>query len=756
MAGVLEYALSLDTSAMTQALSQAQASLAGVQGQLAAAGARGDKAFNGTAQGARAAAAGVREAAAATKTLTDKLSSAGATAANIWAGAKAVGEAWRATSKFFQNGGISAALTRVKNGLSTIARDPGLRRLALAAAAAATAVGGTALAIRALRTAGNGARAAASAIGSIGSAAGRATRSVAAMAAKFTGIGSLLAALGGGVGALSALSKAADFETLNTSFSTLIGNAEETTRVMGDLKKFANVTPFSTSEVLNVGKNLIALGSDTKTLVAEMRALGDVASGMNIPLGELAEIYGKARTQGTLFAEDLNQLAGRGVPIFQKLAEVLGVSTGEVKKLASEGQITFPLLQKVFSDLTTEGGKFFGMMEKQSATTKGLLSTLKSSLDDLLVTIGSPINDFLKPIIAGNIARMQALNQRVTAFLTLLSKAREQGQVGELLGAGFKVALIEGINTLSSGVRGAVAYLAAALPPVFAAARDILTSERTQIFFQSLFTGLGNILSSLVNEAAANFLAGIGRAGAAADLRQQGNADAERAANLLQTARAALATADFSGTLDQLGASLAQANAAGVAAFQEASNKPLIDQEIAREEFKNIAGALDPAALQKLLNPPVEAVTKQIESLEEALGGLKTGIQKATPKPKPDTEDRRPQTAATRPGLLTRAAGVIDPPEGRRRGLLGVAASAAARLARGGTLTNTDRLSLNNTQGRLLNPARAAEALARGSSAADPGRVRREEKADTARKAADPLYRVVKSIEEKFGNLATA
>ena len=37
-----------------------------------------------------------------------------------------------------------------------------------------------------------------------------------------------------------------------------------------------------------------------------IRDSGDVASGLGIPLGELSEIYGKARVQGTLFAEDLN------------------------------------------------------------------------------------------------------------------------------------------------------------------------------------------------------------------------------------------------------------------------------------------------------------------------------------------------------------------------------------------------------------------------------------------------------------------
>jgi tape measure domain-containing protein len=463
----------------------------------------------------------------------------------------------------------------------------------------------------------------------------------------------------------------------------------------------------------------------------------------------MVDIYGKARTQGTLFAEDLNQLAGRGVPIFQELARVLNVSQGEIKKMASEGQITFPMLQKVFSDLTSEGGKFFGMMEKQSGTTKGLLSTLKSELDNLLIAIGTPINDFLKPIIASNIGRMQALNQRVAAFLTLLAKAREQGQLGELLGSGLQVALIEGINLFSGGIRGTIAYLAAALPPIFEAAMQILSSERTLLFFEAVFKGGGDYIASAIQDALSN-IPGLG------DLANAADASNQRAGIRFGTAGALLSGADFAGTFDKMASAIADANTAGIDAFKDATKTPLIDPSIARGNFKEIAGELDPEALQTLIEPPVAAVVKQVESLEQALGGLDTSIKKATPEPAKPT----PTPPAPNPGLLNRAAAAtapLLPDEGRRRGLLSSSATTLARLARGEKATQADLLGLRRGGGgRLINPARAAERLARGNAAADPGRVRRTEKAEAARAAADPLFRVVKAIDEKFANLVTA
>jgi len=70
-----------------------------------------------------------------------------------------------------------------------------------------------------------------------------------------------------------------------------------------------------TEEVSQAGKSLKAFGFDAAAIVPTMTRLGDVAAGLNIPIGELSELYGKARTQGTLFSEDINQLTGRGIPI---------------------------------------------------------------------------------------------------------------------------------------------------------------------------------------------------------------------------------------------------------------------------------------------------------------------------------------------------------------------------------------------------------------------------------------------------------
>ena len=51
-------------------------------------------------------------------------------------------------------------------------------------------------------------------------------------------------------------------------------------------------------------------------------------------------IINKVQTSQISYTDDLNQLADRGIPIYQWLAEAAGITAAQVKEMASEGQIS--------------------------------------------------------------------------------------------------------------------------------------------------------------------------------------------------------------------------------------------------------------------------------------------------------------------------------------------------------------------------------------------------------------------------------
>lgn len=191
----------------------------------------------------------------------------------------------------------------------------------------------------------------------------------------------------------------AQTETARANFTTFLGSVEKADEALKSLNDFAAATPFTQNQIIDGGGQLLAFRVEQEKLVPVMQQLGDLSKGNGEVFKDLIRIYGQAKTATTVYNEDLLQLTERGIPIYETLAEVLKRPVGEIKKLSAEGQITFPLLEQAFQKLTTEGGLFAGLMERQSKTFAGLYSTLQGDAEQLAASIGSLLIPSLKEAI---------------------------------------------------------------------------------------------------------------------------------------------------------------------------------------------------------------------------------------------------------------------------------------------------------------------------------------------------------------------
>jgi tape measure domain-containing protein len=242
----------------------------------------------------------------------------------------------------------------------------------------------------------------------------------------------------------AAVKFAMDAEKVKVSLGVMLGSADKATKVFSEWRKFADKTPFEFEEISKAGKQLIAFGSSSEKVTGELRMLGDIAAGVDMSIGELAEIYGKARTQQTLYAEDINQLAGRGIPVFKMLAKEMGVNESQVKKLASEGKISFETLQSGMQKLTSSGGQFSGMMDQLSQTGAGKLSTALDALKTSAGKLGETMLPIVKDVLDG-----------VTKFADGFAKM-DKGTQGFILTMGGLAAaagpVLMSISSISKGV----------------------------------------------------------------------------------------------------------------------------------------------------------------------------------------------------------------------------------------------------------------------------------------------------------------
>lgn len=192
-------------------------------------------------------------------------------------------------------------------------------------------------------------------------------------------------------------------EQINTSFGVFLGSAEKANVLIGELTQFAAITPFTSTEIFQGAKALLAFGFSGDKILPTLKTLGDISAGTGKNLAELSVIYGQIQSAGRLMGQDLLQLINAGFNPLTNISKKTGKSMAMLKKEMEGGAISFEMVEQAFVDATTEGGLFFNMMEKQSKTIGGKMSTVVDNLENIgkgLFAVNSgPLKDLIESLV---------------------------------------------------------------------------------------------------------------------------------------------------------------------------------------------------------------------------------------------------------------------------------------------------------------------------------------------------------------------
>lgn len=180
----------------------------------------------------------------------------------------------------------------------------------------------------------------------------------------------------------------AEMEQYTTSLEVMLGSASKASAMIEKMRDFAAKTPLTLENVISGGSLLLNYGVDESNLIDTMTKLGDLASGNAEKMDRITLAYGQMLAKGKVTGEELRQMAEAGVPLQTALAESIGVTGEEFSKMVSAGKVGIDDLNKAITGLTTGNGKFAGMMEKQSQTMQGMLSTLLDNLSEFMRKMG--------------------------------------------------------------------------------------------------------------------------------------------------------------------------------------------------------------------------------------------------------------------------------------------------------------------------------------------------------------------------------
>jgi tape measure domain-containing protein len=521
----------------------------------------------------QATASGTRQAVGTLKGMVNAASNVGFAIHNIASGAKGIRSAFRFLSSL----------------------PDGWRRVAKAAMVAGAAMLGVVVAVKVVRAALRGLLNVASGVwGGLRSGAASAARSIKGV---FSGITSAIpgggmmgpiAGIAGAAGAVallftsikSGLGLAGELERTGIALEALTGSSANAKTVLNEMRATWLRTGVTIEDQAGTIQKFLALGFTQGDAMQLQKNILDVAGAVGMTTSEaalLGSALAQVKAKGVVSMEELRQqIAEKGVPVIEALATKLGVTQAALIDMVEEGKVPAQTLIDLFLNMEGSFGKFIGGSTRMGMSFLGMLARLRGAWNLMLADFAAPIADSLKPLISSAIGMVDRFRAQAAAAGKVVGDALiagfalvRSGKTFELMKAGFAFAITGAMDIMMRGLRGAIAFLATALPPIFEVAMAKIRDPR-------FWEGIGVFLRGAAAGFAAEIRSAMGQTDLAESLRRQAGLDQALGSQLVGMA----------GNGEDIGSVISDALLEGGAAAAEAMGGP------ASQAFKNASDGL--------------------------------------------------------------------------------------------------------------------------------------------------------------------
>ncbi|WP_231489916.1 tape measure protein [Pedobacter sp. Leaf170] len=212
-----------------------------------------------------------------------------------------------------------------------------------------------------------------------------------------------------------------EFQQIEVAYRTMLGSKEKADKLMAESVKLAAVTPFGLQDVASGSKQLLAYGFAAQDITKNLEMLGNIASGVGSQLNDVVYLYGTLKASGRVTQMDINQFAGRGIPIYQALADTMKINVEQVREYVSAGKVGFPQVEAAFNKLTGAGGQFFNLMQEQSKTLTGQLSNLEDAWAVMLNDLGKQNEGVFASAIGGAITLIENYQEVIDILASVVA-----------------------------------------------------------------------------------------------------------------------------------------------------------------------------------------------------------------------------------------------------------------------------------------------------------------------------------------------
>ena len=212
-----------------------------------------------------------------------------------------------------------------------------------------------------------------------------------------------------------------EFQQLEVAFETMLDSRERADKLMQEVVDFAVRTPFELKEVSEGAKQLLAYGISAEKIIPTLKSLGDVAAGLSLPIERLINNFGLVNVQTQMTSRNLRAFQMAGVPIVAELAKNLGQSEKAILDMVSTGKIGFKDVEDAFTSMSTEGGRFADLMDRQAETITVLAANFGVAWEVMLNNIGKQHEGLFANVIKGSTTLVENYEEIIKILKVLIA-----------------------------------------------------------------------------------------------------------------------------------------------------------------------------------------------------------------------------------------------------------------------------------------------------------------------------------------------
>lgn len=204
-----------------------------------------------------------------------------------------------------------------------------------------------------------------------------------------------IVALTAGIGVVSKLGMDADRTAV--SFEVMLGSQQKAADMLNQMNRYAADSPYSRLGVQEAAQTMLGFGVEQQKVIPSLKMLGDIAMGNSERFKGLALVFSQVAAAGKLQGQDLLQLISNGYNPLNDISRLTGKSMSELKDEMSKGNISFDLMVQAMQAATSQGGKFYGMVDRIAQTPFGRFGQLVDQFKDTMLSLYKVIEPLLIP-----------------------------------------------------------------------------------------------------------------------------------------------------------------------------------------------------------------------------------------------------------------------------------------------------------------------------------------------------------------------